>query len=280
MNNDRFGTKYGEIWHPFLKSEKDNVPLKVENIGQTFPNKHICIQRENHEIFVIEYIVDGVEHLEVDGENYTLQKGDLCILEPRVPHSYRSDENNPVEKKWINFISPSFEELYKSMGFSGRVVFKNSNSENIFDVLLEIASSSSLHSDDICYDVAINVFDLLFYLAKKDAKEENKNVSKLAIAVKEVLDQNIFTNATLDEILKGIFYSKKQITREFKKIFNDTPYNYLINIKMKMAKRLLRASDLSIKEISARIGFENQHYFSNAFKKKTGKSPSQYRLKS
>ncbi|MCR4660376.1 MAG: AraC family transcriptional regulator [Clostridia bacterium] len=279
MQEDRFGTKYGEIWHLFLKGEKENVPLKVENIGQTFPNKRIYIKRENHEIFVIEYIISGVEHLEVGDKEFTLQKGDLCILEPKIPHTYWSDKNDPVEKKWINFSSDIFAALYKKMGFNGRVVFKNTDQENFFDVLLAIAEQSTLNSDDICYDVADNLFGLLFHLAKQDIKIESQNISKLAIVVKEALDNNIFTNASLEEILKDIFYSKKQITREFKKCFNDTPYNYLINLKINMAKRLLTKSDLSIKEIAIKLGFENQHYFSNAFKKKVGMSPSQYREK-
>ncbi|MCR4561693.1 MAG: AraC family transcriptional regulator [Bacilli bacterium] len=279
MAKDRFGTNYGETWHLFLKGARQDVPLKVENIGQTFPNSQIFIKRENHEIFVIEYIVSGIEHLEVNGVNYTLEQGDLCILEPMVPHSYHSDERNPVEKKWINFSSDIFGDLYEKMGLKGRVLYKNSGLEGVFDVLLTIADRSSLHSDDICYDVASNIFNILFLLAKKDALEASQKISKLASSVKELLDKNIFSNATLDEILGDVYYSKKQVTREFKKCFNDTPYNYLINLKIDMAKRLLRTSDLSVKEIALKLGFENQHYFSNAFKKKAGKSPSQYRSK-
>lgn len=278
MKNDRFGTGYGEVWHLFLKSEKTTDPIFIENIGQTFPNNQIYIKREKHKIFVIEYIVSGVEHLEVDGTKYTLEKGDIAILEPNVPHSYRSDISNPAEKKWINFTSDAFEMIYEKIGLKGRVVYKDTKLESFFDVILTIAETS-LRSEEICYDIATNLFNFIFALAKKTYKSEEKHVSKLALLVKEELDKNIYTNANLDDILKDIFYSKKQITREFKKYYNDTPYNYLISIKISMAKRLLRTSSLSVKEIALKLGFENQHYFSNAFKKKTGLSPSQYREK-
>lgn len=278
MKSDRFGSAYGEVWHLFLKSKKETDPLFVENIGETFPDNRIFLKRENHPIFVIEYIVSGIEHLEVDGVKYKLEEGDLCILEPKVPHSYRSDTSYPVHKKWINFTSDIFETLYEKMGLKGTIVYKDTNSGNFFDVLLAIAKTS-LHSEDICHDVALNLFNLLFLLAKSIQKKGEKRVSKLALKTKEQLDKNIYTNATLDEILQDIFYSKKQITREFKKYYNDTPYNYLISTKISMAKRLLKTSSLSIKEISIKLGFENQHYFSNAFKKKTKLSPSQYRDK-
>lgn len=278
MRNDRFGTKYGEVWNLFLKSKKTTDPIYIENIGQTFPNNEIYIKRENHQIFVIEYIVSGVEHLEVDGKKYTLEKGDICILEPSIPHSYRSDFSNPAEKKWINFVSEPFNMIYEKIGLKGRVVYKNTKLEAFFDVILSIAETS-LRSEEICYDIATNLFNFIFALAKITYKSEEKYVSKLASLVKDELDKNIYTNANLDDILKDIFYSKKQVTREFKKYYNDTPYNYLINIKISMAKRLLRTSTLSVKEIALKLGFENQHYFSNAFKKKTALSPSQYREK-
>lgn len=278
MEKDKFGTEYSENWNLFIKNNRENVPIKIENIGETFPNSHISLHRENHDIFVIEYFVDGVEHLNVDGKEYVLEKGDLVILEPQIKHSYKADNKTPPTKKWINFTSSLFEQAYKTLGLNGKIVYKNINCLDFFDTLLSIAGTT-IYSDDICYDVAINIFNLLFILAKEESNKENKKVSNLALLTKNLLDKSIYEKANLNTIFKDLFYSEKQITREFKKYYNDTPYNYLIGIKINMAKRLLRTSPLSVKEIAFKLGFDNQHYFSNAFKKKTNKSPSEYRNK-
>ena len=54
---------------------------------------------------------------------------------------------------------------------------------------------------------------------------------------------------------------------------------HLIGIRIRHAKQLLIGTAHPISEIAAAVGFENCYYFSNAFKKQTGLSPSDYRKK-
>ena len=53
--------------------------------------------------------------------------------------------------------------------------------------------------------------------------------------------------------------------------------NYLIKIRMEQAKQLLRQSDHTIAEVAAAVGFPDPNYFSEAFRKYEGVSPSQYK---
>lgn len=53
-----------------------------------------------------------------------------------------------------------------------------------------------------------------------------------------------------------------------------------MNIKIDTSKELLRFTNLSIKEIANKVGFENSLYFSRLFKQETNLSPSEYRKKS
>ena len=52
---------------------------------------------------------------------------------------------------------------------------------------------------------------------------------------------------------------------------------HLINIRIKNAKQLLVDTSLPLSEIAEKTGFENGYYFSTAFKKEVGLSPSEYR---
>ncbi|MFD1406247.1 helix-turn-helix domain-containing protein [Robinsoniella peoriensis] len=55
---------------------------------------------------------------------------------------------------------------------------------------------------------------------------------------------------------------------------------YLLRLRIDEAKKLLlEHSDLSVKQISTLVGYEDQHYFSRFFKELTGVSPSDYRNK-
>ena len=53
--------------------------------------------------------------------------------------------------------------------------------------------------------------------------------------------------------------------------------DYQIQQKVFSAKNMLANTNLSVKEIASSLGYEDQHYFSYMFKKRCGKSPTQYR---
>lgn len=63
----------------------------------------------------------------------------------------------------------------------------------------------------------------------------------------------------------------------FKKETGMNFIKYLTDVRMEKAMELLRGTDLRTYEIADQIGFENTHYFSVAFKKYTGMSPSDFR---
>ena len=62
-----------------------------------------------------------------------------------------------------------------------------------------------------------------------------------------------------------------------KKEMKITPYEYHLKNKIDRAMLLLETSDLSIKEIAFSLGFSDEHYFSDIFKRKTGIKPTHYR---
>ena len=81
----------------------------------------------------------------------------------------------------------------------------------------------------------------------------------------------------MQDLYDEIHLSKSQISREFKKYFNTTPYQYLLNHRIAISKNLLTKTRLSIKEISDSLCFVDEYHFSAIFKKKNGISPTAYR---
>ncbi|MCR4880123.1 MAG: AraC family transcriptional regulator [Bacilli bacterium] len=273
---DKYGIQFGEKWHLFLKRSSEKLPFDIENIGYSFPNNEYSLTREDSPLFVVEYVISGHQYLEIGDKKYELKEGDICIIWPYTKHHYYSDQKNPVEKKWANFTSDIFGTVLEEFGLKNINVIHNPSAQKYFDQLM-IVSDKSNYSEEICYDVASILFELLCHIKKSMDNDANIYPSKIARTVKDYLDGSIFKRTTLDDIVRLTFYSKKQITREFKKYYHDTPYNYLINLKIGTAEKLLTMTNLSIKEIADRLCFDNQHYFSKAFKNKTGTSPIIYK---
>lgn len=82
---------------------------------------------------------------------------------------------------------------------------------------------------------------------------------------------------TVSDVLQAVPMSRTLLERSFKRNLGLTPHNYLINIRVERVKKLLATTKTSIGEIAEKCGFEHIEYLSVAFKRQTGKTPSEYR---
>ena len=82
---------------------------------------------------------------------------------------------------------------------------------------------------------------------------------------------------TLDQIAQCACLSPNHLLRTFKQLFGQTPHQYLTAYRLEKACQLLKASPLSVTEISGRVGFESLGSFSWLFRRHFGVSPQQYR---
>ena len=81
----------------------------------------------------------------------------------------------------------------------------------------------------------------------------------------------------VEQLCESLAVSKSQLSREFKKYFSVTPYQYLLNKKINVAKQLLMLTNMKIQEISDALCFSDEYNFSNVFKSKVGQSPYVFR---
>lgn len=79
------------------------------------------------------------------------------------------------------------------------------------------------------------------------------------------------------ELAERYGLSADAFTRRFREIVGITPYHYLQTIRYAQAAQLLESTDLSIGEISERIGVNDPFHFSREFKRFHERSPSRYR---
>lgn len=110
-----------------------------------------------------------------------------------------------------------------------------------------------------------------------EASLEKQNLPESIRKVCDYIEENYNKQIQLDDIAEHCGYSRYHLSHLFSDAAGFTVFSYLLEVRMKKAKELLRGSNLSIKEISGVIGFSDQNYFSNVFKKQTGLSPMDFR---
>lgn len=97
---------------------------------------------------------------------------------------------------------------------------------------------------------------------------------------RHLLDQGYSTPITIEQLSNEVALSPYYLIRLFRRIYKQTPHQYLTQLRIGRAKELLSNSDLNITEICVDVGFESLGSFSALFSKIVGITPSAYRRSS
>lgn len=274
--NILYGSTQKEEFILFSSSEDEEYPLRVEMVGITHPDREYFIQREHSDYFVLEYVASGKGYIFDGGKKYAVEEDCVYVLQPGKKHKYGADKKEPYEKIWINFFSDIMTDVFAAYGLSDRTVFPHSHCRKYFDELMEIAQENPVNAKSYL-KVSEVIFRLILALA--ESVEKKREVSPMANRVKEALDSSVYRKITIDKLTEELSVSKSQMTREFKKYYALTPYQYLLDRKIDIAKSLLNITSMKVFEISETLGFTDEYYFSNLFKQKTGESPLAFRFR-
>ena len=107
-------------------------------------------------------------------------------------------------------------------------------------------------------------------------KIDRKFVSEFSAIVESNIANEDFG---VDDICKQIGISRVQLYRKVKAVLGLNINDYILSVRMQRAKYLLLNEDLSISEVSTKVGFSSQAYFSTVFKAKFGLTPKAFKEK-
>ncbi len=253
-------------------------PIRISKFGITYPNKDYYIKRDPSPCFIIEYIVSGHGYLEINDEKYKLNAGDSYIIHPGDFCTYYADKDEPYKKYWVNFsFAFFFTEMLKSYNINERV-FRGMNLSGFFEELFKL-EEKFVSNDEIYIHASRLIFNAIMDIALHREDNTTSTSKDIAYKVRVLLNKSTSTRISIDDIAKKFYRSKNDITRQFKKKYNTTPHNYLIDLRIGKAKNMLVNSKKSLAEIANHFCFSSEFHFSNTFKKKVGVSPSEFRKK-
>ena len=93
----------------------------------------------------------------------------------------------------------------------------------------------------------------------------------------EYLNEHIGENINLERLTKEFLINRNKLNDIFMNESSMTCMNYLLKLRLDLAKVLLSTTQIPIGEVSARVGFEDSNYFTKVFKKHEGMSPKSFR---
>lgn len=91
------------------------------------------------------------------------------------------------------------------------------------------------------------------------------------------IQQNYQKDLNLDMIANSLGYNKSYLCQIFRNYYDSTPMRFLYDLRIRIAKKLIRTTDYDLKQIAQMTGFKSIHHFSRTFSNIAGVSPGTYR---
>lgn len=154
----------------------------------------------------------------------------------------------------------------------------------LLPVQADHALLSKRYSRLICYSRAqiesaarMAVVLTLSILAEDMIKLEAEELSERAA---EYIAENLCSNLSVEKMCIVLGVSKNSLYKSFRTAFDRTVTEYVIELRIQTAKKLLRTDKLSVREVGEKVGIPEEAYFCRIFKRREGCTPLQYRKKS
>ncbi len=220
------------------------------------------------------YIKKGRGHLMCDGETYTLQEG-MCYLIPAgTEFSYWCEDTEKLEKIYfhISLVSIEHYDLFTQVHGVFAISTKEVGGDDLFDCYGKNQYWNMMRIKTILYRTVTCFFEKCG-MQKNAIRTYSDTVRKAMRYIQRHLSVRLKT----EEVAKVLFISESTLRKLFKVETGMTIGDYCDELIFLKAKRMLIKKGTSLKDISTKLGFCDQFYFSRRFKEKYGITPSQYR---
>src|SRR6185503_344507 len=142
---------------------------------------------------------------------------------------------------------------------------------------------NELSSQEVGYHARVNhqIDELFILMSRQLTRQSNpgRDFPKTFMNLEQALRQDLSHQWTVEEMAALVGLGTTLFNERVKSYSGFSPINYLINIRISEAIKLLKRPDISVTDIALDTGFYSSQHFSTTFKKLTGYRPSEFRNK-
>lgn len=260
---------------------EEKIIMKIHAIGLDMHHfGDFCIDRPNGSGDDLLIIFKTNAIITVDGEDI-IAPPDSAVLYPIGAHQHYRTACNTYINHFLHFEGLDNDELRTALPL-GRLI----GLENIEEVeeLLRMISREHM-SDSANKEQYMDMLIKMLILKLSDCISDgispvgkNPHSAKLN-ALRAEMYSSAGQFSSVEQLAQKLNFSPSHFQQLYKSFFGVSCYEDLLTAKIKMAQYYLRSTKLSVKEISAMCGYENDVCFMRQFKKRVGVTPTEYRSK-
>ncbi|TZF82673.1 AraC family transcriptional regulator [Pedobacter sp. BS3] len=229
--------------------------------------------------YILLYCIEGKGEVEVSKQRYTLTPNTWFIIPKNVAHHYNSDVAEPWSIYWVHFTGDLADVLYsrytREVGPAVYAVPYDEQRIVLFNLIFSALESSFSTRNMELANIKLLQF-LSSFIYHEEMYPSYYAVNQISQSI-EFMKKNMDRCYTIGELAARLNYSVSHYSDLFKKKTGFSPIHYFNQLKIRQSCQYLYFTDMNIKEICSRVGFDDPYYFSRMFKKVMGMSPAKYR---
>lgn len=263
---------------------KHNIDIYYNTDSLNIPNIHF------HNDVEIIFIEEGSSTFLIEGKEILANSNSIVIISNLEKHSMHINThpyNRYVVKikglQEINILpSEVYIKIFQNRPDNFPYVFKfneytSSQIRDIFDNLMK-NNNESIFSKEYEKLLINQLMILIFRSDDFFYNWVNTDFEKTIFKIQEYINNNYMDDINLKLIEELFFINRYEVSRHFKRITGYNFKTYLILIRISIAKDLLVNTNLSISEITSKVGYSSETLFIRMFKKYENITPTRYRL--
>lgn len=257
-------------------------------------------QIHTHDYLELAYIVSGSFHQRILSKDIIFRQGDLCLVDMNCLHQDCLD-SNPACIIFIGIANEMFNSIISSQVADERIIsflqtallkqkdlwqylhFKPSDKSNMkmegyfYDLMQELIQGDKA-STHICRGLLMRIFSLLGsgYDISLSSEMQKKMNWLLYEEISSYIDKH-FRDISIKQLSEHFHFHEDYFNRMIKSKTGMTYTQYVQNLRLKEAEKLLLHTDLTIDEVAAKVGYQNKGYFYKIFVQKNYLTPAKYR---
>lgn len=290
--HDRLLDRHGDIIKHEGITTRDGENLNIEclllerDITRPIPEFHY------HQYIELIYVLEGTLSVFTDNKRFDLQKDSLLIIYPNELHAFKAyGENKYIAIKFLSDILRTREQstneleyllnLNKYNNRHTRIIPGNKDLRSLMEDSMKMydcntyTSELYIRSNIIC--VCAQILDFWKQnneLTMVKTASESSNIQIIKSIISRIPENTAIRTHEAAAICK---MSDGHFSRLFKSLTGTTFTQYVKSVKIGIADRLLKSSDMSITEIAHSLNYATSSHFIEDFRKEKGISPKQYR---
>lgn len=259
--------------------------------------RFVHFPKHRHNYIEVIYMCQGTTTHIIDGHKVLLEEGDLLFLNPHAEQEIFPAKATDIAVNFI-ILPEFFDTAFSMMGeeenalrdfLIGTVSGNNGLSSYLYFHVSDILPVQNLIENMVwtifynmgnkrsCNQITMGLLflQLLNYMDKMEIGS-GKFQTELTGAVLGYIEEH-YRNGSLSELAELLKYDVYWLSREIKKYTGKTYKELLQEKRMNQARYLLAHTKLSVNQIIALVGYENNSYFYRKFREKYGETPKDYR---